>query len=494
MKIPRIMLAAPASGSGKTTITCGIMEALKQKNKKVAACKCGPDYIDPMFHREVLGIPSENLDLFFCRKKVLKELFMRHAASADITVVEGVMGYYDGLSLDSDTASSYDVAANLDIPVILIVPCRGMALSIVPQILGMLEFKRDSQIRGILLNRISGMLYPRMKKMIEEELAKKGCLIPVIGYVPEQEVFSLESRHLGLVMPEEIDNLRQRLYRAGELLTATIDFDMLLKIAENAPEMEGHFPGEAKENCREDTDLFRCREDSDISGGRETDFDISDQTNPERVKVAVARDEAFCFYYQDNLDLLEELGCDLLFFSPMHDEKVPEDARGMILGGGYPELYAKRLSENRTMCDSVKKKIRNGLPCIAECGGFLYLHEMLESKEGHIYPMAGVIPGKAFRTEKLGRFGYIHLYAESDGIFLKKKEELRGHEFHYWNSTANGTDCLAVKPQGKRSWKCVHMERALFAGFPHIHFYSNPVFAERFVQACKKSAEGETAL
>ena len=238
MKIPRIMIAAPASGSGKTTITCGIMEALKQKKQNIVACKCGPDYIDPMFHREVLGIPSENLDLFFCEPDILKHLFMRHAASADLTVVEGVMGFYDGMSLDADTASSYDVADQLDIPVILAVPCKGMALSVVPLILGMLEFRKDSHIRGILLNRISGMLYPRMKKMIEDELAGKGYSIPVIGYVPEQELFSLESRHLGLVIPEEVEGLRQRLHKAGELLSGTVDFDLLLEIAENAPEME----------------------------------------------------------------------------------------------------------------------------------------------------------------------------------------------------------------------------------------------------------------
>ena len=482
MKIPRIMIAAPASGSGKTTITCGIMEVLKQKKQNIVACKCGPDYIDPMFHREVLGIPSENLDLFFCEPDILKHLFMRHAASADLTVVEGVMGYYDGMSLDADTASSYDVANQLDIPVILAVPCKGMALSVVPLILGMLEFRKDSHIRGILLNRISGMLYPRMKKMIEDELAGKGYSIPVIGYVPEQELFSLESRHLGLVMPEEVEGLRQRLHKAGELLSGTVDFDLLLEIAENAPEMEdavsamGDSVPEIEETVLESEGIVP-----------ELEGQLPEQRSAsEKVKIAVARDEAFCFYYQDNLELLKQLGCELLFFSPLHEEKVPDDAQGMLLGGGYPELYAKQLAANRKMCDSVKEKIQSALPCIAECGGFLYLHEMLEGKDGNSYPMAGVIAGNAFRTDRLGRFGYLSLQAEADGAFLRKGEVLRGHEFHYWDSTENGTDCLAVKPQGNRSWKCVHMEGTLFAGFPHIHFYSNPVFAKRFVRACRE--------
>lgn len=290
--------------------------------------------------------------------------------------------------------------------------------------------------------------------MIEDELAGKGYSIPVIGYVPEQELFSLESRHLGLVMPEEVEGLRRRLHKAGELLSGTVDFDLLLEIAENAPELEGQLPEQ--------------------------------RSASEKVKIAVARDEAFCFYYQDNLELLKQLGCELLFFSPLHEEKVPDDAQGMLLGGGYPELYAKQLAANRKMCDSVKEKIHSGLPCIAECGGFLYLHEMLEGKDGNSYPMAGVIAGNAFRTDRLGRFGYLSLQAEADGAFLRKGEVLRGHEFHYWDSTENGTDCLAVKPQGNRSWKCVHMEGTLFAGFPHIHFYSNPVFAKRFVRACRE--------
>lgn len=461
MKNPGIMIAAPASGSGKTTITCGIMAALQNRSLRVAACKCGPDYIDPMFHREVLGIPSENLDLFFCRPEMLKKLYLRHAGSADITVTEGVMGYYDGFSLESETASSYDVARTLDISVILVVPCRGMALSVVPAILGMLEFRKDSHIRGILLNRISGMLYPRMKQMIEEELGKRGYKVPVIGYVPEQELFHLESRHLGLVLPEEIDDLKAQLCKAGECLTETVDLDLLLKIA-----------GSGQEN------LF-CEKEAGLAG--EHRF-----TRKDTVRIAVARDEAFCFYYQDNMELLRELGCELLPFSPLHDKSLPENIQGMLLGGGYPELYTKQLSENRIMCEAVKRGIQGGLPCIAECGGFLYLHSTLEGKDGIFYPMAGVIEGQAFRTDRLGRFGYILLQPQKEGMYLREGEELRGHEFHYWDSTANGQDCLAVKPGGTRSWKCIYMEGTLFAGFPHIHFYSNREFAERFVAVCRE--------
>lgn len=476
MQIPRMMIAAPASGSGKTTITCGIMAALQKRNLRVAACKCGPDYIDPMFHREVLGIASGNLDLFFCEPEVLRGLFLRHASAADITVAEGVMGYYDGLSLESAAASSYDVAGTLDIPVILVVPCKGMALSVVPAILGMLEFQEDSHIRGIVLNQISGMLYPRMKQMIEDELRKRGYSVPVVGYVPEQELFHLESRHLGLVMPDEIADLRERLCRIGDILSETIDLDLLLKIAADVPDIAGVETGIAVLNRLPESCV---RGSEKVPGAR-----VQEKT-PEKVRIAVAQDEAFCFYYQDNMALLRDLGCELIPFSPLHDTSLPEAVQGLLLGGGYPELYAEQLSSNQAMLQEIGAAIRNGLPCIAECGGFLYLHEMMEGKDGKQYPMAGVIRGNAFRTERLGRFGYIHLRAEKDSAYLRRGEALRGHEFHYWDSTANGQDCLAVKPDGKRSWKCVHMEGNLFAGFPHLHFYSNPGFTERFVEICR---------
>lgn len=491
MRVPRLLFAAAASGSGKTTITCGIMAALRQRKLRVAACKCGPDYIDPMFHREVLGVPSENLDLFFCAPETLKSLFLRHAEAAEITVAEGVMGYYDGMSLGSEAASSYEVAKTLGFPVILVVPCKGMALSVVPTILGMLEFRKDSHIRGILLNRISGMLYPRMKQMIEDELQKRGYSIPVVGYVPEQELFHLGSRHLGLVLPEEIENLRERMNRAGEELSGTVNLELLLEIAREAPKISG----EMQETKREASEIKRkapgTAENAPEPAGNAPEIsgempEAKREVPEAGVRIAVARDEAFCFYYQDNLDLLRRLGCELVPFSPLRDACLPEGIHGLILGGGYPELYAKQLSENRSMCRAVRREIQNGLPCIAECGGFLYLHKELEGADGAEYEMAGVISGKAFRTGRLGRFGYIRLRAKEDSRYLQKGEELRGHEFHYWDSTANGGDCLAVKPEGTRSWDCVHMEEGLFAGFPHIHFYSNPGFAERFVSTCRK--------
>lgn len=476
MGISSFMIAAASSGSGKTVISCGLMAAFRQRGLKVAACKCGPDYIDPMFHREVLGIDSENLDLFFYGKETLEKLFERHAENADITMIEGVMGYYDGMALASEKASSYDVARTLKTPVILVVPCKGAALSVLPLIQGMIGFKEDSNICGILLNRVSSMLYPKMKQMIEEGLAQAGYEVPVIGYVPEHPVFGLESRHLGLVTPQEINSIREQLEAAGRLLSETVELDTLISIASGS-------------KAAENRERFFQKNPKD---GRDIEVGILRDKKP--VRIAVAQDEAFCFYYKDNLQFLQNEGCELVEFSPLHDNFLPEDIRGMILGGGYPELYTKDLERNVSMRSSIKKAVIGGLPSLAECGGFMYLHEEMEDDKGIFRQMAGVFPGKAFRTEKLVRFGYIEIEAQKEGTFLKRGEKLRGHEFHYWDSTDNGKDCIAVKPDKRRSWECIHMEGNLFAGYPHIHFYSNLEFARRFIMEAKKERQDDSKM
>lgn len=468
MKIPRIMIAAIASGSGKTTFSCALMAALKKKGMQVAACKCGPDYIDPMFHREVLGIDSENLDLFFCDEDRLKERFLHHAGGADIAVIEGVMGYYDGMMLESEKASSYDVARTLRAPVILVLPCKGMAVSVLAVLKGIMEFRGDSNIKGIVLNRILPMLYPKMKEMIETQLANMGHEIQVVGYIPENEAFHLESRHLGLILPGECERLERQIEEASRVLAETVDLEQILGIAKEAEEFltaEQH-ASEGEEKAWEAFE--KAAGDTPLYG----------------VRIGIARDEAFCFYYKDNLEFLKKRGCEIVPFSPLHDEQLPENLGGILLGGGYPEVYAKGLAENGKIKQDIRKQILRGLPCIAECGGFLYLQEFLEGEDGADYPMAGVLPGNAVRKDRLVRFGYIEIYAKKDGRYLKNGESLRGHEFHYWDSSENGEDCLAVKPNGSRKWQAIHMEGNLFAGFPHLYWYSNPEFGIRFAREC----------
>ena len=467
MGIPGIMIAAPASGSGKTAAACGLMAAFGSRGLKVRSCKCGPDYIDPMFHREVLGVDSENLDLFFSKPEELRECFWRHTAGADFTVVEGVMGYYDGMGLDTDHGSSYEVASVLNLPVILVVPCRGAALSLAASVRGMLAFRKESNIRGILLNRVSGMLYPRLKQMLESELKQAGYDIPVVGYMPEDEAFRLESRHLGLITPQEIEGLREQTARAGEILTETADLDLILQIAE-----KGAASGETAEEDRSETG------DKPVFG-----------TGENRVRIGIARDKAFCFYYKDNLELLEKLGCEPVPFSPLSDPRLPDGLSGLIFGGGYPELYGRTLAENKGLLQEIHSLIEDGIPCLAECGGFMYLHEELEDREGQVWKMTGNIKGRTWPVGRLVRFGYVKIMPEearTEAGYLFPGEEIRGHEFHYWDSTDSGSDCLAVKPDGRRSWQCIHMDGNLFAGYPHLYLPSLPAFAERFVRRCRE--------
>ncbi len=475
-KNPGFLLSAVSSNSGKTAAACGLMSAFKQEGERVCACKCGPDYIDPMFHREVLGVDSKNLDLFFSEEDILKEGYLKHTKDADITITEGVMGFYDGMSLDSVKGSSYDVAQTLGLPVILVINARGAAMTLVATVKGIAEFCPDSNIRGILLNRVSAMLYPRLKEMLENELARIGHdEIKIVGYMPENEAFHLESRHLGLVTPQEMENLQEKVRQAGEILAKTVDLELLEKIA-----------GEVA--------VWK----TEVSEESEKIGSLKSLNYP--VRIAVARDEAFCFYYKDNLELLESLGCELIEFSPLHDKKLPENVKGILLGGGYPELYGKQLSENQSMLTSIRKALmQEKIPCLAECGGFMYLHEEMEDADGNVWKLVGRIHGKTFPTGKLVRFGYVNLQRSPDenpiSEFKEQKslanswilpgENIRAHEFHYWDSTDSGNDCLAVKPDGKRRWECMHLEENLVAGYPHLYYPSCKEFAERFVEKCR---------
>lgn len=449
-KISRIMISACASGSGKTTVTCGILKALADRKLKVAACKCGPDYIDPMFHRSVLGIPSKNIDLFFADKAQAEELFKKHAKNSDIVVTEGVMGYYDGLSMTSDNASSYDVARALDMPVILVINAKGMALSLLAQIKGMLEFRKDSGIKGVILNNVSEMVFKAIAPEIERELN-----IAALGFLPHDESITIDSRHLGLVTPDNIEDLSCRLDKLGKSIAQTVDIDRLIAIAEQASELE---------NTKD------CGTVKNICGD-------------EKIRIAVAYDEAFCFYYQDNMELLENMGCELVHFSPLRDKSVPDNIHGLLLGGGYPELYAPELSQNKGMLSAIRDLLENGLPALAECGGYMYLHKSMEDKQKKSYDMVGFLEEDSFKCDRLVRFGYITL----EGIqndYLPFGESIRAHEFHYWDSTDNGKAARAVKPAGKRSWECCHQIKETFMGYPHLFYYSNIKFAERFVQKC----------
>ncbi len=504
MQHPRVMLAAPASGSGKTLITCGLLQALVNRNIKTASFKCGPDYIDPMFHTKVIGTPSRNLDTFFASADTVRYLFGRQADKAEVSVVEGVMGINDGMGGVSEQASSWELADVTDGPVILVVNTKGMSLSVIPLIKGFLEFcpqkgasgSFDSHIRGVVLNQTSPSVYPGLKKEIERALP-----VRVLGYVPRVEDCVIESRHLGLVTPDEIDGIRLKLQKLAEIVEKTVDIGGILELAGTAPEIDCSipetirnmaFPDDNTEGCKSVYNVMNiehCQKNNVLlqSGkiGCCAENDSMSAAENRRPRIAVARDEAFCFYYEDNLELLQALGADLVFFSTLHDQTLPENVQGMILGGGYPELYAAQLSGNQSMLASIRKAVCFGLPYLAECGGFMYLHDTMEDMDGRIWPMAGVIHGHVRRTERLTRFGYITLTANEPQIFGEAGCSIRGHEFHYFDSSCNGEAFHACKPSGKRKWECMVAGENFAAGFPHLYYYSNPEFAMRFLRQCR---------
>lgn len=452
MKLPRILLAAGASGSGKTLITCGILQALVNRGMKVASFKCGPDYIDPMFHSRVIGTQSANLDTFFTSEEITRYLLGKNAKGCDIAVMEGVMGYYDGVGGTTTKASAYDLAAVTDTPVLLIVNSKGMSLSLAAYIKGFLEYRKNSHIAGVIFNQMSPMLYPRMKECVEREVG-----IAVMGYVPRVEDCVIESRHLGLVLPEEIPELKGRLEKLASVLENTLDMEAILRLAKEAPELS------TKKDWKKTEESFA--------------FQLT-----EPVRIGVAEDEAFCFFYKDNFRLLKRMGAELVPFSPIHDRELPEYLDGLLLYGGYPELKGRELEENIRMKKSIRDAIEQGMPCLAECGGFMYLHEEMEDMDGQMRQMAGVISGKVFRTPRLTRFGYIYLESQKGKDYGK----IPAHEFHYFDSTNCGEDFLASKPEGKRTWNCIHEEGSLFAGFPHLYYYGNPRVPKKFLENCRK--------
>lgn len=439
---PRVMFAATRSGSGKTTVTCGVLAALKKQNIKVQAYKCGPDYIDPMFHRTVLGIDTGNLDTFFADADAIGRILARDTKDAELIVMEGVMGYYDGVGGTTTMASSYELSKVTKTPVVLIVDAKGASVTLAAIIRGIMEYKKDSRIVGVILNRVSPMFYSRIKHVIETE-----CGIPVLGYLPEDASFAVPSRHLGLLQPDEMQKQRDWVETVAEAARKTIDIDGILEIAAQAEMLQ-------IQKATGETEKSKF---------------------PAGYRIGVARDAAFSFYYRENLRMLEDMGATLVYFSPLTDAHVSE-VDALIFGGGYPELYAKQLYENQSMRASVWQALEAGMPCHAECGGFLYLGKSLADAEGNVYEMVGFLDGAGFRTERLQRFGYVELAPQEADAFAVNTV-LRGHEFHYWDSTDCGDACLAWKPLSKqKTYPCMVKKKATFAGFPHLYYAGAPEF------------------
>lgn len=437
----RFIIAGTHSGCGKTTVSCAILSALKQRSLSPAAFKCGPDYIDPMFHREAIGVDSHNLDSFFCSGDTLLHILDRFSAGHDVSVIEGVMGFYDG-----DSGSAHTVSELTETPAVIVINSRGMSDSMGAVMSGFLGYRKN-RIAGFIFDRLPEKLIPLAERLCRELGTE------YLGCLPECGIM-IESRHLGLVTAGETPDIQEKLRKLGELAEKNIRLDRLMELAD-APVPEYTAPAVPE-----------------ITG---------------EPVIAVASDRAFCFTYPENTDLLERMGCTIKYFSPLTDSAVPE-ADGLILPGGYPELYAKELSENRAMLESVRAAAKSGMPVIAECGGFMYLHDSLTLRDGASYPMAGVISGNSFYGERLKRFGYITVTAGKDSMLCAAGDSFPAHEFHYWDSDSCGDAFTAVKPDG-RSWECGHAGMTMYAGFPHLYLYSCISAAERFARACVRYRE-----
>lgn len=448
MHLNRVMIAAPKSGSGKTMLVTALLELWRLMGKNVFSVKTGPDYIDPLFHKSVSGVPSFNLDTFFTDRMQTLELLSKAAEDSGYgtCVMEGVMGLYDGIGGVCQEGSSYELARWTKTPVILVIDAKGAARSLLAVIKGMLAMDEGHLIRGIILNRISEGFFERIRTLIRDETG-----IPVVGFLPERKELSIESRYLGLKLPGEIDGIRERIRRAAEVISETLNLDLLIQITAKT-------------------------EDISVTSGLR-------YAVKQKYRIAIAKDEAFCFYYRENLRLLSEMGCEFVFFSPLHDKGLPENINGMLLGGGYPELFAKRLSKNESMRRSVKDAIDDNMPVIAECGGFLYLHEWLSDQNACEYPMCGVVQGRAYYGERMKHFGYVSLemQMEEGNSF----HGLKGHEFHRYDSTNPGRDLLATKPYDGTRYRTGHLQHARYMGFVHVYLPSQPLLAKAF---CKEVA------
>lgn len=457
MKIPGIVIAGTNSGCGKTTVSMGIMAALVDKGLRVQPFKVGPDFIDPMFHSFITGRESVNLDSWMLPEETVKYLFAKHSYDADLAIIEGVMGFYDGYGGRSLEGSTADVSKIIGAPVVLVINGEAMSLSAAALVKGFVEFDKNVNVKGVIINNVSSTgHYKLLKEAIEENTG-----VSVLGYLRPMNDLTITSRHLGLVTSAEISDLKEKAAILSRQIQETVDLELLKEIS-----------------------------------GKAVEIDVKNMTpqivtvEVEKVKIAVAKDKAFCFYYRDNLELLEMLGAELVFFSPLSDDRLPQNIDGLYIGGGYPEVWAEELQNNLSMRNDIKSCAEKGLPAYAECGGLMYLTDSIRVKEDREFEMVGLIPGKSCMTASLKRFGYVFVKLTVDTILAKKGSEIRAHEFHYSETLVDKriNPCFEVSKRKDglttQLWSCGFQIHNLLAGYAHMHFWSNPEFARGFVESC----------
>lgn len=450
----KICIAGTQSGVGKTTVTMAILVALS-KTMRVQPFKVGPDYIDPMFHSLITGYKSRNLDSYLMSQQVISHLFMKNAFHSDIAVIEGVMGLFDGASVGSDIGTTASIAKITKTPVILVVDGSKVAASIAAVVKGFELFDPELRIAGVICNYVSSEgHYQILKEAIELHTD-----VEAIGYLTKDMQVEIPERHLGLVPTDELLELEQMFERLSDMASKTIDLDRLLQLAET--------PAEASQEQSINSSPSRTKD----------------------IRIAYAKDEAFHFYYQDNLDYLKDQGVELLPFSPMRDQELPVNIHGLIVGGGFPEMFAKELAENEKMKICIQKALKNGLPYYAECGGLMYLCQELYDLDGNGHRMVDWFQGKTAMQERLQRFGYAKLTLDQKCIFGEKGAQINVHEFHRSKAEIESATIYGLhkEKQGQivKQWKCGFAKGSGVGSYAHIHFYSNLDFAHNFVETCR---------
>ncbi|MGL5034041.1 MAG: cobyrinate a,c-diamide synthase [Microcystaceae cyanobacterium] len=444
-----LIIAGERSGVGKTTITLAMLAFLSKKGAKVQSFKVGPDYIDPMFHSQITGRPCRNLDPVLTSEDYVQDCFSRHSQGVDHVLIEGVMGLFDGVPFNQydDFASTAHIARLLNLPVLLVLDCSRLSGSIAAIASGYRNFDPRVKIIGVILNRVGS---DRHLTLLEQALEKIS--LPILGVLHREDNLTIPHRHLGLIPSEEISQLDQLFDRLAHLAAQSFPWQKLL------PLLSPPFPPLPPPLL---------------------------PSPPPSLRLAIARDRAFNFYYPDNLDLLQSFGAELVFLSPLADETLPENIQGLWLGGGFPEIFAQTLSENLPLREQLKTEIASGLPTYAECGGLMYLCEELVDFEGRPWSMVGILPTQTVMTKKL-TLGYRQATAIAPSPLMPVQSQIWGHEFHHSHlSDPPTTPLFTLKnllspDQIQEGWSRPN----LHASYLHIHFGTNPQFLKRFLQTC----------
>ncbi|WP_243291153.1 cobyrinate a,c-diamide synthase [Bacillus sp. FJAT-47783] len=456
MRLRRIVIAGTGSGVGKTTISIGLMAALSKIGYTVQGFKCGPDYIDPSYHTAVTKRPSRNLDSWMLKKEVVKEVFINGSKGADISIIEGVMGFYDGKDPLSNVGSTAEISILTESPVLLVVNCASMARSAAAIVKGFQALCNEVNIVGVIANRVGSQgHYKLVKAAIEQE-----CQIPVVGYVKRDAELSIPERHLGLIPSIERGELDSFFHQLGETISQTVNIKKIYDLANVSP------------------------------------IEINDQPlfvqkDHQNVRIAVAKDSAFNFYYRENFELLQKRGAELVFFSPLKGEKIPPNVHGLYIGGGFPEEFAEQLAHNENVKASIKEAVESGMPTLAECGGFMYLTESIETTVGKKYEMIGFIKGHVKMQKKLAALGYREIRGEKGNYLFGNELTAKGHEFHYSTFESGETVPAAYWTKGLRQEKLEGIQKEnVIAGYTHLHFASCPELVQNWIEKCKQYKKG----